>query len=124
MALTIDAFGQISDNAGGISEIAQRDEWVRLCTDVLDAAGNNTAGKDLPFGQRVLVSLTMFGAFSVLAEIHSVDVLHPWFFTGLLFGAMMPYAFAALTMKSVEKVVVGEGVYEAVPFDHRLYEGA
>merc|ERR1712107_825380 len=105
MGLTIDAFGPISDNAGGIAEMSQLDEWVRERTDVLDAAGNTTAaiGKGFAIGSAALVSLALFGAFCVRANITGVDILHPWVFTGLLFGAMMPYAFAALTMKSVGK---------------------
>merc|ERR1719450_346847 len=103
MALTIDAFGPISDNGGGIAEMSQLDEWVREKTDCLDAAGNTTAaiGKGFAIGSAALVSLALFGAFCVRADVSKVDILNPWVFTGLLFGAMMPYAFAAMTMKSV-----------------------
>merc|ERR1712039_481919 len=68
-----------------------------------DAAGNTTAaiGKGFAIGSAALVSLALFGAFTVRAQVTSVDILNPWVFTGLLFGAMMPYAFAAWTMKSV-----------------------
>merc|ERR1719182_835122 len=78
-------------------------EAVRERTDCLDAAGNTTAaiGKGFAIGSAALVSLALFGAFTVRAEIDDVDILDPWVFTGLLFGAMMPYAFAAWTMKSV-----------------------
>ena len=105
MGLTIDAFGPISDNAGGIAEMSQLDEWVRERTDVLDAADNTMAaiGKGFAIGSAALVSLALFGAFCVRADITGVDILHPWVFTGLLFGAMMSYAFAALTMKFVGK---------------------
>merc|ERR1712087_711168 len=78
-------------------------ETVRELTDCLDAAGNTTAaiGKGFAIGSAALVSLALFGAFTVRAGVHHVDILNPWVFTGLLFGAMMPYAFAAWTMKSV-----------------------
>merc|ERR1712060_308608 len=103
MALTIDAYGPISDNAGGIAEMSGLPETVRGLTNCLDAAGNTTAaiGKGFAIGSAALVSLALFGAFTVRAKVTSVDILNPWVFTGLLFGAMMPYAFAAWTMKSV-----------------------
>lgn len=103
MGLTIDAYGPISDNAGGIAEMSGLPDQVRTYTDCLDAAGNTTAaiGKGFAIGSAALVSLALFGAFCVRAEVEKVDILNPWVFTGLLLGAMMPYAFAAWTMKSV-----------------------
>ena len=103
MALTIDAYGPISDNAGGIAEMSGLPEAVRELTDCLDAAGNTTAaiGKGFAIGSAALVSLALFGAYCVRAHVTDVDILNPWVFTGLLYGAMMPYAFAACTLKSV-----------------------
>lgn len=103
MGLTIDVYGPISDNAGGIAEMCGLGPEVRRRTDGLDAAGNTTAaiGKGFAIGSAALVSLALFGAYCVRADITIVDILEPWTFSGLLYGAMMPYWFSAMTMKSV-----------------------
>jgi inorganic pyrophosphatase len=77
---------------------------VRECTDALDAAGNTTAaiGKGFAIGSAALVSLALYGAFVVRLGIDTgVNVLEPLTFSFLLLGAMLPYWFSALTMKSV-----------------------
>merc|ERR1719160_1919538 len=109
--LTIDGFGPISDNAGGIAEMALFPPHVRDRTDALDAAGNTTAaiGKGFAIGSAALVSLALYGAFVVrlkdsqILESTGVNVLMPVTFAFLLIGSMIPYWFAALTMKSVGK---------------------
>ncbi|XP_022156348.1 pyrophosphate-energized vacuolar membrane proton pump 1-like [Momordica charantia] len=101
--LAIDAYGPISDNAGGIAEMAGMSHEVRERTDALDAAGNTTAaiGKGFAIGSAALVSLALFGAFVSRAGIETVDVMDPKVFIGLIVGAMLPYWFSAMTMKSV-----------------------
>ncbi|KAK4719270.1 hypothetical protein R3W88_017608 [Solanum pinnatisectum] len=101
--LAIDAYGPICDNAGGIAEMAEMSHRIRERTDALDAAGNTTAaiGKGFAIGSAALVSLALFGAFVSRASISTVDVLTPEVFIGLIVGAMLPYWFSAMTMKSV-----------------------
>lgn len=103
VALTIDGYGPISDNAGGIAEMSGLPSTIRDKTDALDAAGNTTAaiGKGFAIGSAALVGLALFGAFITRVEGTSVDILKPTQFCGLLIGAMLPYAFSALCMKAV-----------------------
>merc|ERR1719160_1903003 len=105
VALTIDGYGPISDNAGGVAEMSNCHEGVRELTDELDAAGNTTAaiGKGFAIGSATLVGLALFGAFitrSGLTE-EQTSILSPMVFACLLLGAMIPYWFTAMTMKSV-----------------------
>ena len=110
VALTIDGYGPISDNAGGIAEMCEV-EGARERTDALDAAGNTTAaiGKGFAIGSACLVALALFGAFITRTQLKVVDILQPLEFAGLVVGAMLPYAFSAMTMSAV-----GEAAKEMV----------
>jgi inorganic pyrophosphatase len=103
IALSIDGYGPISDNAGGIAEMTGLHPSVRRFTDKLDAAGNTTAaiGKGFAIGSACLVSLALFGAFVTRTGTDEVNILRPLQFAGLLIGAMLPYAFTAMTMGAV-----------------------
>ena len=105
IGLTIDAYGPICDNAGGIAEMSGMGKEIRDITDALDAAGNTTAaiGKGFAIGSAALVSLALFGGFVTVVNLSDaqVSILDAWVFAGLLYGAMLPYWFSALTMKAV-----------------------